>query len=220
MSQVHPLPPSAFILAGGQSTRMGLDKALTLLAGVPLIEHACNLLRSAGLEPRIAGAKSDLSAFAPTLLDDPTESSLGPLSGICSALRNASAQFAVFVPVDLPLLPASLIAWLLHHATVTQCAVAVSSVAGFIQTFPAVLDTAVLPSLQSNLNSNDRNTLRAFHTAADHLSRPVSVLPIELLLQAGKVSSLLDLPPDLWFLNINTPQDLSRAERLLTRRHL
>ena len=220
MSEAPSLPPSAFILAGGRSTRMGLDKALTLLAGVPLVQHACNLLRSAGLEPRIAGAKSDLSSFAPTLPDDPAESSLGPLSGICSALRHTSAQFSVFVPVDLPLLPLSLVADLLHHALVTESAVTVSSVAGFIQTFPAVIHTAALSSLQSSLNSNDRNTLRAFRAAADHLSRPLSVLPTELLLQAGKISSPLDLPPDLWFLNINTPQDLSRAERLLTRRHL
>ena len=92
----HPLPPAdAFILAGGQSRRMGHDKALTLLAGVPLVQRACDLLRAAGLEPRIAGAQSDLSSFAPTLPDDPTQSSRGPLSGICSALANTSAPFSL-----------------------------------------------------------------------------------------------------------------------------
>jgi len=199
---------------------MGHDKALTLLAGVPLVQHASNLLRSAGLEPRIAGAKSDLSSIAPTLPDDPNQSSLGPLSGICSALANSSAPRALFLPVDLPLLPASLIGYLIHHATVAQSAVTVVSVAGFIQTFPAIIDTAALPSLQSSLNSNDRNSLRAFRAAADILSRPFSVLPVELLLQAGQVSSPQALPPGVWFLNINTPQDLLQAEALLAGRHV
>jgi molybdopterin-guanine dinucleotide biosynthesis protein A len=199
---------------------MGQDKALTLFEGVPLVAHACNLLRSAGLEPRIAGARSDLSSFAPTLPDDSTQSGLGPLTGICSGLANSSTPIALFVPVDLPLLPASLIVYLLHHVTVTQSAVTVVSVAGFVQTFPAVIDTAALPSLQSSLNSHDRKALRAFRAAANHLSRPLAVLPIELLLQAGQVSSPQALPPEFWFLNVNAPADLARAETLLSGRHL
>jgi len=154
-----PQSADAFILAGGQSRRMGKDKALRLLAGVPLVQHACNLVRSAGLEPRIAGARSDLSSFAPTLLDDPACSGLGPLAGICSVLTNTSAPLALFLPVDMPLLPTSLIIYLLHHATVTQSAVTVVSVGGFIQTFPAIIDKAALPSLQSSLDSEDRNCL-------------------------------------------------------------
>lgn len=220
MSAAHPLPPDAFILAGGQSRRMGQDKALTLLGGVSLVVRACNLVRSAGLEPRIAGARRDLSAFAPTLPDDPNHCGLGPLTGICSGLANTSTPIALFIPVDLPLLPARLIVYLLHHAMVSKSAVTVVSVAGFVQTFPAVLDTAALPSLQSSLDSQDRNALRAFRGAASSLSRPFSVLPIELLVQAGQVASPQALPPGLWFLNVNTPEDLSRAETLLAGRPL
>jgi molybdopterin-guanine dinucleotide biosynthesis protein A len=199
---------------------MGCDKALIPLAGFPLIQHACNLVRSAGLAPRIAGSQNDLYSFAPTIPDDPTRSGLGPLSGICAALASTSAPFGLFLPVDLPLLPASLIVYLLHHAETTHSAVTVVSVAGFIQTFPAVIEASGLLSLQSSLGSDDRNSLRAFHAAANHLSRPFSVLPIELLLQAGEVSCPEALSPSLWFLNINAPQDLSQAEALLSRRRL
>jgi molybdenum cofactor guanylyltransferase len=213
-----PTPPEAFILAGGQSSRMGRDKALTLLAGVPLVQYACNLLRSIGLEPRIAGGQSDLSSFAPTVPDDPSLATLGPLSGICSALRTTPSPFALFLPVDLPLLPPSLIRYLLHHAMVTLSAATVVSIAGFIQTFPAVIAKAALPSLQSSLRSDDRNSLRAFRAAAQHVSAPFSVLPVEMLLQTGQISHPHAIFPASWFLNINTPQDLMGAEVQYTSR--
>ena len=212
-----PAPPDAFILAGGQSSRMGCDKAVALLAGVPLVQHACNLLRSIGLEPRIAGSKSDLSAFATTVRDDPSLAVLGPLSGICSALRTTPSPFALFLPVDLPLLPASLMSYLLRHAVVTQSAVTVVSIAGFTQTFPAVIAKAALPSLHSSLRSEDRNSLRALRAAAEHISAPFSVLPVEMLLQAGQIASPQAFCPASWFLNINTPQELQRAGAQLRR---
>ncbi len=212
-----PTPPDAFILAGGQSSRMGRDKALTLLAGIPLILYACNLLRSVGLEPRIAGGQSDLSSFAPTVPDDPSLATLGPLSGICSALRTTPSPFALFLPVDLPLLPPTLIRYLLPHAMVTLSAATVVSVAGFTQTFPAVVAKAALPSLELSLRSDDRNSLRALRAAAEHISAPFSVLPVEMLLQAGQIPYSHAFYPASWFLNINTPQDLTRADAQLTR---
>jgi molybdopterin-guanine dinucleotide biosynthesis protein A len=208
-----------FILAGGRSSRMGRDKALVNVAGKPLIQHALDILRSASLEPRIAGSTSDLSVFAPTLPDDPTQSGSGPLAGICSALNSGSGQYAVFLPVDLPLIPASLIRYLLYRAEVTESAIATVSVAGFIQTFPVVIHRGALPALQASLGSIDRNCLRAFRAAAEVLSRPFPIQPVELLIQSGQVSDPRGLPPADWFLNVNSPRDLTRAESLLGQKH-
>jgi molybdenum cofactor guanylyltransferase len=201
-----------FVLAGGHSSRMGQEKALIQLAGRPLVGHALEILRAAGLESRIAGARSDLSQFAPLVPDSPQHSGLGPLAGICSALSAATTRFAVFLPVDLPMIPAGLIEYLLHHATVTASALTVVSVAAFTQTFPAVIDRAALPYLESSLHSGDRNTLKAFRSAASALKRPFTALPIELLVQPGQVRHPHGMHPVQWFLNINTPSDLKAAE--------
>lgn len=215
-SKVQPGSVEAFILAGGQSSRMGgQDKALFHFNGKPLIETAIETLHSCGLNPRIAGARSDLSSFAAIIPDDAAHPGLGPLSGICAGLGAAKSRYAVFLPVDLPLMPASLIAYLLHHAEVTGSAITLASLSGFLETFPVVIDCAAVSSLSISLRSQDRKCLTAFRAAAGALQRPFTVVTLELLLQAGQVSHPHSLPAQAWFLSINSPQDLLRASSFL-----
>lgn len=206
-----------FVLAGGQSSRMGREKAILQIAGVPLVQHALGILRAARLEARISGARCDLSAFAEVVPDVPTANGLGPLSGICAALEMSSAQYVIFVPVDLPLIPGNLITYLLNHSAVTRSAITIVSVAGFLQTFPVVVDRAVSPMLQTSLRSADLKCISAFRSAANALARNVSVLPVELLAAAGQASHPFGLPAYCWFQNINSPHDLAYAETLVRR---
>jgi molybdopterin-guanine dinucleotide biosynthesis protein A len=212
---------SAFVLAGGRSIRMGRDKALLPLDGQPLLTHALAILREAALPAAIAGwiagAQSDLHSFAPVIPDPASEKSSGPLAGICAALASTSAPHAVFLSIDQPLLPASLLTYLIRHARVTASAVTLTSINGEAQTFPAILDRAVLPSLERDIVAGRLGCLAAFRAAASNLRKPFSVLSVEYLLQAGQVAHPSGLPPACWLLNLNTPADLNRAERLLAR---
>ena len=189
---------------------MGRDKALVEFRGQPLVTHALGILRGAGLTASIAGARSSLRAFAPVVED--REPGLGPLSGICSALASSAARWAVFVSVDAPLMPASLVRYLLEHAEITGGAVTLPSVAGFTQTFPAVLDRAVLSLLQSELGAGRGGCFAAFKSAAAGLGQQVSVIATELLVQAGQVAHPEGLPAASWFFNVNSAGDLRRIE--------
>ena len=91
------------VLVGGQSRRFGSDKALALLDGRPLIEHAlaalafCDALAVAGRD--WPGATS---------LPDWPAPHLGPLGGLNAALRHAGLQgfsHVASLPVDCPMLP-------------------------------------------------------------------------------------------------------------------
>ena len=208
----HP----AFVLAGGQSYRMGRDKALAELAGRPLIAHTLGILREAGCEPRIAGAQSRLSEFASVIPDG--QPGLGPLSGICAALRSLSEGVsAVFLSVDMPLLPPSLIAYLAWDAEITGSPVTLASVNGFPQTFPAVLSRAILPQLESALKQGRGGCFAAFESAAAALGQPIRIVATESLAQAVRPVHPAGLPPTRWFANVNTTAELGLAEAWLRR---
>jgi molybdopterin-guanine dinucleotide biosynthesis protein A len=219
------LRAAGFILAGGQSRRMGQDKALLNFCGTPLIAHAIAILRAAGLTASIAGAHAPLAHFAPVTEDqaDDRGSPRGPLSGICAALGSVAADRAaflavVFLAVDQPFVPPSLLIYLLHHARITGNAVTLATVAGVDQTFPVVLDRAALPYLRAELESGQRGCLRAFAAAAAQLNQSVSRIPIELLAQSGQVAHPAGLGAAHWLTNLNTPATLRRSLALVGRR--
>ena len=207
---------AGFVLAGGESRRMGRDKALIEFAGEPLVVRALKILREAGLDARIAGGRGDLEQFAPVVAD--AEPGRGPLGGICAALAASGEQRAVFMPVDLPPLPASLVTLMVRRAQIARTAVTVPSVSGFAQTFPAVIDRAALPGLQDGLKQGSGGCYAAFESAAAGLMQRVAVVPAEYLAQAGQVTHPDGLPPAQWFLNVNSPAELRRAEALSVRR--
>lgn len=208
---------AGFVLAGGLSRRMGRDKALAELGGLPLIEHALRILKREGLSAEIAGAQSALRQFAPVIEDE--AAGLGPLGGVCAALAATEARYAVFVSVDMPLLPASLIGYLMRHARVTGAVVTVPSVNGYAQTFPAVVERSALPALEDSLRTGYGGCFAAFETAARSLGGELERLPVELLAQARHVEHPNGLPAAFWFLNVNDPAELERAESLLASFH-
>jgi molybdopterin-guanine dinucleotide biosynthesis protein A len=180
---------------------MGRDKALVELAGRPMVMYALKTLGSVGLGPSIAGARSDLTAYAPVIADAAPDR--GPLQGICTALektlRQRGAQWALFVSVDQPLLPASLLA----------------SVSGFAQTFPALIRQDLLPALQVEAKAEGMGCFAAFRAAAQRRGETMSVLAVEMLVQTGHVSHPMGLPAAQWFMNVNTPEELDRAAALI-----
>ena len=189
---------------------MGQDKATLEFHGRPLISHALNILKRAGLPVSIAGDRPDLKNFAPVV--DDFGSTQGPLGGICGALQVTSVTMAIFIPVDLPLLPSSLLRVMQEIAQVTGHSVVVPSVNGYVQTFPAVLNRAVLPALQAELEAGRGGCYSAFHVAAEALGQQVHVVRTELLLQAGRVEHAGGLPAARWFFNINSAADLQRVQ--------
>lgn len=95
------------VLAGGESRRFGSDKAMALLRGKPLIEHAIAALAAQTDAVIVVGREHD------DWVPDRPAPGLGPLGGINAALHAAAARgFAAVltVPCDAPWLPEDLVA--------------------------------------------------------------------------------------------------------------
>jgi molybdenum cofactor guanylyltransferase len=104
------------ILAGGKSTRMGVDKAFVDLHGRPLIAHAIARL-SPQVDSVAISANGDPSRFAlfaaRVLADAVDDRDAGPLAGVAAALAFAKAQGSALVataPCDAPFAPVDLVA--------------------------------------------------------------------------------------------------------------
>jgi molybdopterin-guanine dinucleotide biosynthesis protein A len=107
-----------FVLAGGESSRMGRDKALLELGGVALILRAVELVEAVaggcaivGGAERFASLHRANGAGLRVVADD--FPGAGPLGGIATALRASGAEWNLIVACDLPYLTRE---WLAHLA--------------------------------------------------------------------------------------------------------
>jgi molybdenum cofactor guanylyltransferase len=94
---------TAVLLAGGESRRMGRDKAEIVFRGAPLWQRQIELLRDLGPEKIFVSARDEpswLPLDTELLLDEPP--SRGPLSGLTRALERMQTSHLVVLAIDMP----------------------------------------------------------------------------------------------------------------------
>jgi molybdopterin-guanine dinucleotide biosynthesis protein A len=207
MNTVSNPSAAGFVLAGGQSSRMGTDKALALFRGTPLVQVALATLSAAGVPGRLAGSRSALGAFAEEIPD--TFPGTGPLGGIHAGLSASQAEWNLFLPVDLPLMPSSLLARLLQRAILTGTPVTATRLTGRIEPFPVVLRRDVLPQIEQRLQSGHTACHTAWQTIPEDMGTALDAASVENLVQSGQCPHPEGLPPVLWYQSANTPAELA-----------
>ena len=94
---------SAVLLAGGESRRMGKDKATLLFRGKPLWQIQFERLRNLALTEIFVSARTDpvwRSDDVQFVADD--SPSRGPLSGLAAALAQVRAKHLLALAIDMP----------------------------------------------------------------------------------------------------------------------
>jgi molybdenum cofactor guanylyltransferase len=196
----EPRPVSAVILAGGLSRRFqGEDKGLIELAHRPLAAWTAERLSGHAAEVLI-NANRNLSRYAAighTVVPDHLPGYPGPLAGLLSAARTAQQEWLLCVPCDVPFLPLNLVMQLHHHATTSQ--VRLARAADETGTHFAIM--LVHRELMADLDDFLREGGRQVQAW-----------------QARHACETIYFGDDPYaFLNINTPDDLRKAERIAYR---
>lgn len=96
-------------LAGGQSSRMGCDKAALALSGRPLITRTVDRLREALAVVIVSGPVSlaELTPGARVISD--IHPGLGPLGGLATALDSVETPWIFLVACDMPFIQPMLV---------------------------------------------------------------------------------------------------------------
>jgi molybdopterin-guanine dinucleotide biosynthesis protein A len=103
---------AALVLAGGQSTRMGRDKAMLPWHGRPLLDHMIGLAREAGIDHVYVSGDRPGYRSIPDL-----EPGLGPLGGLASAGAALPDGRLLVLAVDMPRLTPGLLRALMDDDT-------------------------------------------------------------------------------------------------------
>lgn len=181
------------ILAGGDGSRIGGNKALRLLGGKPLIAHALALAGRWSDHVAIAVRQdTSLPDFPGVMTLHDAEADGGPLSGIVSGLAHArrlGAASVLFIPCDMPFLPDDLPRRLM--ATLGAAIVAMPQVAGRAIPVCSLWRTAALDHLPDYLKNGRRSPMGLAETVGLTMTEVADAAP---------------------YLNINDEQDRLRAE--------
>lgn len=204
------LPVHGFVLAGGKSSRMGRDKAMLDLGGRPMVEIAVEKLRGFCAEVSIAGNREDLGKFAPVSREERTD--CGPAAGIEAGLKASRQEWAMFIPVDVPLVPAELLErWGREVVRGGGHGMSVSHllVYGEQPTF-CMLRRELSDLFTEVLDGGERKLTQIFHRMETgggfHWGHDLS----ELYTDEEYPS---DRDVERWFLNVNTVEELESAEQ-------
>ena len=189
-----PQTVSAIVLAGGQSRRMGRDKALIDFQGRPIIAHVLDTLGAVAEDIVVVSNRSDLySSFGARLVPD-YDPPCGPLGGIAAGLQAVQHPLAVVVACDMPFLNVTLLHWLIDLAEGFDAVV--PQTGDEFEPLHAVYRRECYSPIVQRLERGERRVISFF---ADVRLRPVPEPEWRRLDPEGR--SLV---------NLNTPDDLNQ----------
>lgn len=134
------------VLAGGQSKRMGVDKASLVLGGKPMIAHAIDRLREV-LPEVVVVAKDACRLDLPgvKVIADAAPDVAGALVGIHSALLAVKTPYAFVVACDMPYIQPELVRRMIEACH--GCDALVPKIGAAIEPLFALYSRVCLPSI-------------------------------------------------------------------------
>lgn len=192
---------SVVVLAGGQSRRLGRDKALLEIEGQPLLTRAVQRLGS--LSDDLIVVTSHAARYEPLALPVrlvPDERpGLGALMGVYAGLKAARHPYALAVGCDMPFLNLDLLSYM--WSLVDDQDVVIPRMGEWLEPLHAIYAQTCLPAMKRLLDQGRRQVIAFFPEVRVRYVEEDEIRRFD--------------PQRLSFLNVNTPDDWARVRALL-----
>lgn len=192
---------SVVIQAGGESRRMGANKALVKFKGKPLILRAVERLKPLADELLVTTNQPESLAFLHLPLVPDVLPGRGALGGLYSALNAARNDLVAVVACDMPFVSPALIQKEAEQAGDAWDVVIPVTPQGFLEPLCAVYRRSTcLPVVKTALEAGEMKVIAWF--------------PRVRVLKFNPAEAIRIHPGCDPFFNINTPEELELAEQL------
>lgn len=190
------------IQAGGQSSRMGANKARLPFLGTPLIERVIKRTKAIADQILIVTNEPEDYPFLSHPLIPDTQPGLGALGGLYTALLAAETPYVANIACDMPFVNPALLTHMLNLISNNPDidTVIPKTEHGYEPMHAIYRRETCLPAVTNSLAQGKRRMIAWFDQV-----RVQTILP-------GTIS-IFD-PQELAFVNLNTPDDFDRAERI------
>jgi FdhD protein len=179
------------ILAGGQSTRMGSDKALLELQGQRLLERVHCTMASLFGSTLLVTNQPERYAFLPCPAVPDRFVGAGSLAGIHAALTHAATEWVFVVACDMPLLSPAVIRYLC--GLIEDYEIVVPESCNGLEPLHALYRRSCLPEMEAMVTSSRKRIIELYD-----LKKTRRVAWHEIAQLPGA---------DRTFLNLNTPAE-------------
>ena len=188
---------TGIILAGGQSKRMGQDKAFLTINGVTFIDHILKVFRSVFEQIIIISNTPEKYRYANEIVIEDILPEKGPMGGLYTGLYVAKYDRNFVAACDMPFISKQLVEYLIG---IQNFDAVVPYVNGRYQPLFAVYAKKCAPLIKIQLDSGNLRISDLFHTI------DMKVLNEDELLVFDR--NLLS------FYNANTPDDYNAIARM------
>lgn len=194
---------AGYILAGGESARMGADKGGLEISGIPMVVRTAQLLgplvsKRTGVT-LVAPSGRYTQTGLPSIPDD--RPGQGPLGGIATALRVSPCPWNIIVGCDLPYLTQEWLGFLIGRAVASHSDIVFAETSNGPEPLCAMYHKRCEPSFLAALAKGTRKITEAF------VGREVETISAE---EWAPFDS-----GGLLFKNVNTPEDFEDAKARL-----
>jgi len=192
---------SIVIQAGGQSRRMGQDKALMPFLGRPLIQRVVERLKPIADEILVTTNRPDDYRFLDLPLFRDLHPGRGALGGLYTALASATCEVVGVVACDMPFASATLLEAASRLLVEEEADVVIPASSEGLEPLHAVYRrTVCLPAIEASIAADQWKVISWFPQVRVRELTPAEVSHFD--------------PSGRAFWNVNTPEEFIKAERL------